>query len=149
MIALHTEDDHYVPQDDLPADFYSSNTYGDKVTQYLKDWKQREDDRPFFAYLPFSAPHWPLQAPREYIQSYHGVYDEGPEILRQNRLKNLIKLGMIDPNTEPHPVVAGEVKGWDEMNEFERQVSSRTMEVYAGMVEASTASRLVMPAELF
>ena len=36
-------------------------------------------DRPFFAYLPFQAPHWPLQAPDESIATYHGRYDAGPD----------------------------------------------------------------------
>ncbi|MCJ1374816.1 hypothetical protein MMC20_006048 [Loxospora ochrophaea] len=133
VVALHVEDDHYVK--DLPEDWYSSNGYGDRMLQYLTDWKKSADDRPFFAYLPFSAPHWPLQAPKEYVDHYKGVYDEGPEVLRQRRLANLVKLGMIEPNTKPHPVVADEVTGWEEMTEQERKLSCRAMEAYSGMVE--------------
>lgn len=132
-IALHMEDDHYVKE--LPKDWYSSNGYGDRMLQYLKQWKERGDDRPFFAYYPFSAPHWPLQAPKEYIDHYRGVYDDGPEALRQKRLASLAKLGMIDKDTKPHPVVADEVTGWEEMTEQERKMSCKAMEAYAGMVE--------------
>ena len=132
-IALHMEDDHYV--DSLPEDWYSSNGYGDRILQYLTDWKESDDLRPFFAYLPFSAPHWPLQAPKEYIDHYRGIYDSGPEALRQARLANLIKLRMIAPDTKPHPVIADEVTGWDEMTDDERKLSCRAMEAYAGMVE--------------
>ena len=85
------------------------------MLEYLRDWKESQDERPFFAYYPFSAPHWPLQAPKEYIDHYRGVYDDGPEALRQKRLANLVKLGMIDKDTKPHPVVADEVTGWEEM----------------------------------
>ncbi|KAF7555973.1 hypothetical protein G7046_g6416 [Stylonectria norvegica] len=35
------------------------------------------DERPFFAYLPFTAPHWPLQAPQELTKKYRGVFNEG------------------------------------------------------------------------
>ena len=133
VIALHMEDDHYVK--DLPEDWYSSNGYGDRMLQYLTEWKDRGDERPFFAYFPFSAPHWPLQAPKEYVERYKGVYDDGPEVLRQRRLANLVKLGMISKDTVPHPVVADEVAGWDEMTEEERKLSCRAMESYAGMVE--------------
>jgi arylsulfatase A-like enzyme len=133
IIALHVEDDHYV--DELPKDWYSSNGYGDKMMNYLKDWKDSKDDRPFFAYYPFSAPHWPLQAPKEYIRNYKGIYDDGPEALRQKRLANLVKLGMIDKDVRPHPVVADEVKGWEQMSEEERKLSCKAMEAYAGMVE--------------
>lgn len=126
---------------ELPKGWYSSNGYGDQMMRYLREWHDdTSEERPFFAYYPFSAPHWPLQAPKEFVDHYRGVYDEGPEALRQQRLKNLVKLGMIDPGTKPHPVVADEVSGWDEMSEQERKLSCRAMEAYAGMVEVRGAS---------
>ncbi|MCJ1287432.1 hypothetical protein MMC26_006783 [Xylographa opegraphella] len=133
VIALHMEDDHYVKE--LPSDWYSSNGYGDRMLDYLKEWKESRAEKPFFAYLPFSAPHWPLQAPKEFVDHYRGLYDDGPEALRQKRLANLVKLGMIEPYTKAHPVVADEVEGWDAMSEEERKLSCRSMEAYAGMVE--------------
>lgn len=62
--ALYVEDERYL--DTLPEGFYSSDAFGDKLLQYLKE---RDQSRPFFAYLPFSAPHWPLQAPRRSSRS--------------------------------------------------------------------------------
>ena len=82
--ALYVEDERYL--DTLPEGFYSSDAFGDKLLQYLKE---RDQSRPFFAYLPFSAPHWPLQAPREIVKKYRGRYDAGPEALRQERLARL------------------------------------------------------------
>ncbi|KAK5079279.1 hypothetical protein LTR51_001475 [Lithohypha guttulata] len=135
VIALHMEDDHYV--DELPEGWYSSDGYGDKMLQYLKEWHDSPDlkQKPFFAYYPFSAPHWPLQAPKQYVDRYRDVYNEGPEALRQARLTKLIELGMIPQDVRPHPVIADEVQGWDEMSESQRKLSSRAMEAYAGMVE--------------
>lgn len=135
VIALHMEDDHYL--DKLPDGWYSSDGYGDRMLQYLKEWKTDASlrEKPFFAYYPFSAPHWPLQAPREYIDHYRGVYDAGPEALRQQRLKRLVELGMIPKDVRPHPVVADEVQGWEEMTDQQRAMSCRAMEAYAGMVE--------------
>ena len=66
--------------------FYSSDAFGDKLLHYLKE---RDQSRPFFAYLPFSAPHWLLQAPQEIVEKYRGRYDAGPEALRQERLARL------------------------------------------------------------
>lgn len=137
-IALHMEDDHYVKQ--LPEGWYSSDGYGDKMLQYLSDWHERRDERPFFAYLPFTAPHWPLQAPREYIDHYRGVYDDGPDALRLKRLQRLKELGMIRPDVEPHPVVADEVKEWTDYTPEEKKKSCTAMEVYAGMVECIDAN---------
>lgn len=134
VIALHMEDKSYVRQ--LPQDWYSSNGYGDKMLGYLKEWKDTKSaEKPFFAYYPFSAPHWPLQSPKEFRDKYKGVYDEGPEVLRQKRLRRLVELGMIKEGTEPHPVVADEVQGWEEMTDTERKMSCKAMEAYAGMVE--------------
>lgn len=127
------EDDHYVTE--LPKGWYSSDGYGDRMLQYLKDWKEKDDNQPFFAYYPFSAPHWPLQAPKKYVDNYRQVYSEGPEALRQQRLKRLTELGMIPKDVRPHPVVADDVKGWEEMSNEEQCLSSRSMEAYAGMVE--------------
>ena len=133
-IALHTEDGEYVRR--LPEGWYSSDGYGDKMLKYLQERNEMKDDRPFFAYFPFTAPHWPLQAPQNLIKKYRGVYDEGPGALRQKRLQRLKELGMVPPDVEPHPVVADEVKPWDELTNDERAKSCRAMECFAGMVES-------------
>lgn len=138
FIALHSEDGEYVKE--LPEGWYSSNGYGDKMLQYLKERKASGDERPFFGYLAFTAPHWPLQAPQEYIKHYRGVYDDGPDALRQKRLKRLQELGMVPQDVEPHPVVAEEVKEWKDMSTQEREASCRAMECFSGMVEAIDAN---------
>lgn len=138
VIALHSEDGEYVRK--LPDGWYSSNGYGDKMVQYLKDRESAKDERPFFAYLPFTAPHWPLQAPQEFIKKYRGTYDDGPDALRLKRLQRLKDLGMVPDDVEPHPVVADEVKPWDEFNAEEKAASCRAMEVFAGMVECIDAN---------
>ncbi|GAD95218.1 arylsulfatase [Paecilomyces variotii No. 5] len=137
-IALHMEDDHYVKK--LPEGWYSSDGYGDKMVEYLKEWKAKDDGQPFFSYLPFTAPHWPLQAPREYIDHYRGVYDEGPDVLREKRLQRLKELGMVKDDVKPHPVVAEEVKEWKDYTPEEKKKSCTAMEVFAGMVECIDAN---------
>ncbi|KAK6065203.1 arylsulfatase [Seiridium cupressi] len=133
--ALHVEDDKILGR--LSEAFYSSDAYADKLIAYLKDRTDEEKGQPFFAYLPFSAPHWPLQAPKETCDKYKGFYDDGPEALRQKRLARLKDLGMVDPNVDPHPVVItdGKPENWDELPQEIREASSRAMEVYAGMVD--------------
>jgi arylsulfatase len=132
-IAVHLEDNEYLKT--LPDNWYSSDYYADKMIGYLKDRADRNEERPFFGYLAFTAPHWPLQAPQELIQHYKGVYDDGPEALRQRRMKRMIELGLMDPNTEPHPVVADEALEWEKLSDEERAKSARSMEAYSGMVE--------------
>ena len=100
--------------------------------------EQREDptnsDKPFFAYLPFASPHWPLQCPPEDRDRYHGLYDEGPSALRLRRLKGLQDKGLVAENVKPHDVVA-KTPEWEDMTPEERKMSSRSMEVFAGMVD--------------
>jgi arylsulfatase len=129
--TVYSEDDEFVG---VPANFYSSDYFTDKLLQYLRERSPREN-RPFFAYLPFQAPHWPLQAPDESIARYRGVYDQGPDVLREARLKALKAFGLCGPDVVPHPVVPDGAKEWADMTTEEQAVSARTMEVYAAMVE--------------
>lgn len=138
FIALHSEDREYVKK--LPDGWYSSNGYGDKMLSYLKERNEKKDERPFFGYLPFTAPHWPLQAPDEYIAHYKGVYDEGPEVLRQKRLQRMQEIGLIARGVEPHAVIADEVKAWDALTSEEKAKSAKAMEVFAAMVECIDAN---------
>lgn len=55
---------------DLPADFYSTTSFTDRLLKYLEEWNAAEEEQPFFAYLPYTAPHWPLQAPRGVSAKY-------------------------------------------------------------------------------
>ena len=129
--GLYAEDDSYLTS--LPEDFYSSDDFTDRLLNYLQD-DERRQGRPFFAYLPFSAPHWPLQAPQEDIAKYKGVYDQGPEVLREQRLQRLKQLGLVAEDATIHPVLA-HTQSWQQLSEAEKQISARTMEVYAAMVD--------------
>jgi arylsulfatase A-like enzyme len=128
-IPLYFEDG--APAENLPADFYSSDYYADKLIQYFK---QREDDRPFFAFLPFTAPHWPLQAPGAVIAKYRGRYHDGPEALRQRRLQCMKDQGLCSKDVVAHEVIAG-TQPWEDLSAEERGLSARAMEVYAAMVD--------------
>lgn len=120
---------------DIPGDFYSTTTFTDHMINYLKDRSAEEKEKPFLAYLAYTAPHWPLQAPREVIDKYKGMYDDGPEALRDRRLEGLIRRGLVPPGVEPAPMVGEAVKAWADMTADERALSSRRMETYAAMVD--------------
>lgn len=127
---IYIEGDRFIT--DLPEDFYSSDYFTTRLIDFLAEGEG--DDRPFFAYLPFSAPHWPLQAPDAEIAKYLGVYDDGPDALRLRRLGRLRELGLVPPDTVPHPVVTDEPE-WNELTDTQRAASARAMEVYAAMVD--------------
>ncbi|OZJ02725.1 hypothetical protein BZG36_05104 [Bifiguratus adelaidae] len=130
--ALHIEDNEYVDNSKLPEDFYSSDYYTDRLLEFID---RRPEGKPFFAYLPFSAPHWPLQAPEENMLPYRGIYSDGPDALRAKRLQGLINEGLTTPDVVPHPVQAPGVPEWKTMDEDTRAKSARAMEAFAGMVD--------------
>lgn len=127
--GLYAEDGAYI--DELPSEFYSSDSFTDKMLDYLA---AAPTDKPFFAYLPYSAPHWPLQAPAELIEKYADRYHAGPEALRQERLAKMQALGLIPDDVTVHPVVAANLP-WDELDADAKRFSAKTMAIYAAMVE--------------
>jgi arylsulfatase len=116
----------------LPANFYSSDAYASRMIDYLK---ASGTAKPFFGYLTFTAPHWPLQVPDEDLDRYHGRYDQGFEALRQERLARLKALGLIPKNARAHDPVFKPGMSWKELSPDERAKQVRAMEIYAAMVE--------------
>lgn len=120
---------------DLPEDFYSTTSFTDRLLDFFAKRDEREKDKPFFAYLPLTAPHWPLQAPRKVVAKYHGKYQDGPDALTQQRLKRMVELGIVAAGVEPAPPSGVLGKEWNDMSEEERTASARKMEVFAAMVD--------------
>jgi arylsulfatase A-like enzyme len=115
--------------------FYSTDYYTKNLLNYFKERTDSERSQPFFSYLPFAAPHWPLQCSKQDRERYSGKYDAGPEVLRQARLAALKSLGLVKKDAIPPDVVGFGVKEFEDMSPREKELTCRAMEVYAGMVE--------------
>jgi arylsulfatase len=112
-------------------DWYTTRDYTKKIIDYIE--QDRADGRPFFAYLAYTAPHWPLQAPKESIAKFKGWYDEGYEALYAKRLARQKELGLVPEGTQP--IDSSRFKPrWSELTAKEKQVEARHMEIYAAMV---------------
>ncbi|TPX09885.1 uncharacterized protein E0L32_008907 [Thyridium curvatum] len=120
---------------ELPEDFYSTKTFTDELINYLNTRTDEEKEKPFFSYLAYTAPHWPLHAPKEVIEKYKGVYDDGPAALRKKRLERMIELGLVPKDVEPAPMVGLLDPEWETMTAEERALSARKMETFAAMVD--------------
>jgi arylsulfatase len=118
--------------EDLPEDFYSSKNYTDLMIEWID--KNKEDSKPFFGYLSYTAPHDPLHAPKEYIKKYKGMFDNGYDALRKIRLQNLKKLGILEEGVVGHPRMPW-AKAWNELSDDEKKQEAKYMEVYAAMVD--------------
>ncbi len=117
---------------DLPKGFFSSDYYTDLMMQYISD--DLEQNKPFFAYVAYTAPHWPLQAPDAYLKKYEGKYEEGYEQIRQARLKRMQEMGIIDAAVTANTPMT-QLPRWEELTDEQRNLETRRMQVYAAMVD--------------
>lgn len=120
---------------DIPDNFYSSTTYADYLIESLD---KRPKNKPFFAYLQFTAPHSPLQAPHEDIEKYSDYYLNGPRALAEQRFESAKKLNLI-PTSAKQPVIKGYPE-WDSFSEDDRQKEVKRMQIYAAMVDNMDAN---------
>ena len=117
----------------LPENFYSSDTYTSEMIQYIREGQNL--DKPFFGYLAFSAPHFPLHAPTELIEKYEERYMRGWDVIRQQRHDSLKDNGLISGEA----IMAERlerVPAWEDVSEDQRKYQARKMAVYAGMVDS-------------
>lgn len=116
----------------LPKDFYSTRFYTDKLIEYID--AEKESGKPFFGYLAYTAPHWPLQAPKASIDKYKGRYDAGYDVLKKERIARMKELGLIPQDVE-YDEAPSTIAAWNTLDEQQKRVESRAMEVYAAMVD--------------
>jgi arylsulfatase A-like enzyme len=117
----------------VPADFYSSDFFASKLLSYLK--AKPADGGPFFAYLAFTAPHWPLQAPAEVIAKYEQRYLAGYDAIREARLAKQKALGII-PADFQHAFPRNNLwPTWRRLSPARQAQEARRMAIYAAMVD--------------
>lgn len=126
----YTEDGKPVKK--LPEDFYSTKNYTDKTLQFIEEG--RGDDKPFFAYMAFTAPHGPLQVPDEWLRRYKNRYDEGWDTIRKERLTRMQELGIVDKGVNAADRLYFLPRA-SMMAPGARKIMGRKMEIYASMVE--------------
>jgi arylsulfatase A-like enzyme len=122
-------------QTTVPSDFFSSDFFTSKLIGYIE--QNRGDGKPFLALATYTAPHWPLQVPDDYLDRYKGKYDAGYEVIRQRRIARQKALGIIPSDFVPHqpfPSTA-QLPAWQDLTAEQRKFEARRMEIYAALVE--------------
>ncbi|HXI71505.1 MAG TPA: arylsulfatase [Verrucomicrobiae bacterium] len=89
-------------------------------------------DKPFFLYLAYTAPHWPLQAPEKDIAKYRARYLAGWDVIRTNRYQQQIEMGVIDKNWPLSPRDP-RVAPWSDVKD--KNWEANRMATYAAMIE--------------
>ncbi len=113
----------------LPKDgWYSTDGFTDHAIDFIEN--ERKAGKPFFMYLAYIAPHYPLQAKEQDIEKYESRYSVGYERIRKDRFEKQLKLGIVSKETRPSPSVFPE---WDSVEDKEQE--AREMAVYAAMVD--------------
>src|SRR4051794_33877950 len=123
----HTLDDQPLPPVQIAEGYYSAVAIADRAIEFMKEHQQQHADRPFFTYVAFTVPHFPLQAPPGAIARYSGSYNIGWDKIRQDRWQRIEKmlhlpgeLSEIEPRigtpyrSEPAIKKLGPVEVWKE-----------------------------------
>ena len=128
-VALIKNNVQQYPKDDS---YYFTDEIGNNAVQFLEE--QNKENKPFFLYLAFTAPHWPLQAKPEDIAKYRGKFDEGWDALREKRIQKLKENGIL---LQEQTIGArdSEVPEWNKLTYDEKEFWKAKMEVYAAMVD--------------
>jgi arylsulfatase len=144
--------DDGVPNVQTP-DYYVTTATAEHAVKCLKEHAAQYAGRPFFHYLCFTAPHFPLHAPAADIAKYRDTYRDGWNAMAEARYARLKKMGIVNhalPAMErdvgpPYDFPADIIKlgpnevnrpiPWTELNPEQRKFQSAKMAIHAAMVD--------------
>jgi arylsulfatase len=150
----HTLDDKPLPPVKPDSGYYSTTAIAQHAINMLADHQADHRDQPFFLYLAFTAPHFPLHAQPEDLTVYHDRYQAGWDVLRQERCGRMKQLGLVTgqlppldsavwPNYNPSeaelhekvsPGEVGRAVSWDGLTDVQRQFQPLKMAIHAAMI---------------
>lgn len=113
-------------------DYYTTDAFTDYGMQFIDESLEQSKDKPFFLYLAYNAPHWPLNAPQEDIDRYKGKYMKGWQQLREERYKRMKKMGLIDADW---PLSPQDSRDWDSLSDEKKKEMDLRMAIYAAQVD--------------
>jgi arylsulfatase len=109
--------------------FYYTDEISNHAIQFINE---HDGNNPFFIYVAYTAPHWPLHALEEDIEKYLGRYDVGWDSIRNERFLRMIEMDILDSDwklTDRDPLV----HAWDSVEDKELQ--AYRMAVYAAQID--------------
>ena len=129
-----TQDNGSVRQPSLPEDGYHlSEDLADQAIKLILDAHVNAPEKPFFMYYATGAAHAPHHVPKEWADRYAGKFDLGWDAYRETVFARQKEIGLVaaDAELSPHDP---DVPEWDSLNDDERRLYARMMEVFAGFV---------------
>lgn len=151
----HKLDDRPLPAVKPGEGYYSTTAIADRAVEWLGEHDAKHRGEPFFLFLAFTTPHFPLHAPAEDIERYRSKYAEGWEVVREARWKRQRELGLLDaalsprdPKTIPSwnlpeeelkrrigPGEVGHAVAWDSLTPEQKEFQATKMAIHAAMVD--------------
>lgn len=107
--------------------WYSTDAFTDASIDFIQ--QEENQNHPFFMYLPYIAPHFPLQAKKEDIAKYKGKYEVGYEAIRAERFAKQKRLGIVDSKL----TISESTAHWAKVED--KKTEARKMQVYAAMID--------------
>jgi arylsulfatase len=123
-------------QVELPEDpdYHFMTDMTNQAVAWIKYQKALTPDRPFFVYFAPGAVHAPHHVPQEWIQRWHGKFDQGWDALREQILARQIERGIVPPGTKLAPKPEA-IPDWDTLTPDEKRLFTRQVETFAGFLE--------------
>jgi len=112
-------------------DYYATDAFTEKALTFI-DQVRTSNEQPFFLYLAYTSPHWPIQAPKEDIDKYRNRYQGGWGVLRKERFERMQKMGLLDKNWN---LPAQDSEDWEKLTGKEREEMALRMAIYAAQVD--------------
>ena len=153
---VHYLDDEKLPPVESGTGFYGTTAVADHSIKVLKEHADQPGDKPFFCYIGFAAPHFPLHALPEDIAIYEDTYNDGWEVIRQQRWERMKELGVVDTNAVAEPSAPerklgppyhfddayeilgpGEVRTplpWEDLTREQKEFQATKMAIHAAMI---------------
>ena len=117
-----------------PDDFYLTNAISDTTAVYIKDHVLKNTKDPFFMYVAYTAPHFPLHALGNEIDKYKNTYKIGWDKIRRSRYERQKEIGLFSNDTALNPRDS-DVPAWDQISEEEQNEFTMRMAIYAAQVD--------------
>ncbi|RLA19637.1 MAG: arylsulfatase [Gammaproteobacteria bacterium] len=127
--------DTMVGLDGLEPDYYYTDAISDTTVRYIDEHLKEDPNKPFFCYVAYTAAHWPLHAKPQDIERYADTYTMGWDVIREQRHKRMMELGVIGKQSKL-TVRDAKVPAWDTLKPSQQKKSAKKMAVYAAMIDS-------------
>lgn len=151
----HQLDDRPLPPTKPEEHYYATTAVARRAVEWLAEHESQHKNDPFFLYVAFTSPHFPLQAPAEDIARYRERYLQGWEKIRDDRWQRMKKMRIVRGEiSAPEPLIvppwnlvenklleqvgpgeSARAIPWSELSEEQRQFQATKMAIHAAMID--------------